>query len=183
MADGRYDSERLIKAVEQHAQAHLLFDMEAPAKQSGAIDQCGDARRDRRLRAPADPRRGVRGARSARTARRSDANLKGFRSGLEAAHAIQCARLAKATPPSAVGVTTSSLADLERAHRRGHAAAARDIIREGARRLVAYQDVAYARLYLDRLAPVRAADEHAQSGGLCCARSRGISRCACRTRT
>ena len=42
---------------------------------------------------------------------------------------------------------------------------ARDIIREGARRLVAYQDIAYARLYLDRLAPVRAADEHAHSGG------------------
>ncbi len=42
---------------------------------------------------------------------------------------------------------------------------ARDIILEGVRRLVAYQDIAYARLYLDRLAPIRAADERAQAGG------------------
>src|SRR3954453_22287991 len=34
MADGRYDSGRLINAVEQNAAAHLLFDMEAAAKQS-----------------------------------------------------------------------------------------------------------------------------------------------------
>src|SRR6185295_9459673 len=37
MADGRYDSERLIKAVGQNAREHLLFDMEAAAKQCGAI--------------------------------------------------------------------------------------------------------------------------------------------------
>ena len=33
------------------------------------------------------------------------------------------------------------------------------------RRLAAYQDSAYARLYLDRLAPVRDADERAGAGG------------------
>ncbi|MFL5045172.1 MAG: 2-oxoacid:acceptor oxidoreductase family protein, partial [Xanthobacteraceae bacterium] len=37
MADGRYDSERLVKAVEQHARAALLVDMEALAKKSGTI--------------------------------------------------------------------------------------------------------------------------------------------------
>src|SRR5205085_5249678 len=37
MGDGRHDSERLLKAVEQNAAAHLLFDMEAAAKQAGAI--------------------------------------------------------------------------------------------------------------------------------------------------
>jgi indolepyruvate ferredoxin oxidoreductase, beta subunit len=42
---------------------------------------------------------------------------------------------------------------------------ARDIMVEGVRRLVAYQDIAYARRYLDRLAPVRAADERARAGG------------------
>ena len=35
----------------------------------------------------------------------------------------------------------------------------------GARRLTAYQDVAYAQLYLDRLEPIRAADARAQAGG------------------
>ena len=44
-------------------------------------------------------------------------------------------------------------------------APARDVIRQGVRRLVAYQDVAYARLYLDRLAPIREADDRAQAGG------------------
>src|SRR5690349_519621 len=32
MADGRYDSARLIKAIEAHSQARLLLDMEALAK-------------------------------------------------------------------------------------------------------------------------------------------------------
>ena len=44
-------------------------------------------------------------------------------------------------------------------------APARDVIIEGARRLVAYQDIAYAQLYLDRLAPIRNADQRAQAGG------------------
>src|ERR1043165_4772375 len=37
MGDGRYDSERLLKAAEQNAQARILFDMETAAKQAGAI--------------------------------------------------------------------------------------------------------------------------------------------------
>ena len=37
MADGRYDSERLLKAAEQNAQRAILFDMETAAKQAGAI--------------------------------------------------------------------------------------------------------------------------------------------------
>src|SRR6185369_9934643 len=37
MGDGRYDSERLLTAVGENAKAHLLFDMEAAAKQAGAI--------------------------------------------------------------------------------------------------------------------------------------------------
>src|SRR2546423_13504138 len=44
-------------------------------------------------------------------------------------------------------------------------AAARDVVLAGVRRLAAYQDVAYAQLYLDRLAPVRAADARADAGG------------------
>ena len=44
-------------------------------------------------------------------------------------------------------------------------AAARDIVAEGARRLAAYQDAAYAQLYLDRLAAIRSADERARMEG------------------
>jgi indolepyruvate ferredoxin oxidoreductase beta subunit len=42
---------------------------------------------------------------------------------------------------------------------------ARAIVAEGVRRLSAYQDEAYARLYLDRLAPIRTADERLGTGG------------------
>lgn len=44
-------------------------------------------------------------------------------------------------------------------------AAAQAVIIEGVRRLAAYQDLAYARLYLDRLKPVRDADAKAGAGG------------------
>src|ERR1700750_821459 len=37
MGDGRYDSARLIKAIETNAQRHLLIDMAALASQSGAM--------------------------------------------------------------------------------------------------------------------------------------------------
>src|SRR5262249_4339143 len=42
---------------------------------------------------------------------------------------------------------------------------ARNVVAEGVRRLTAYQDEAYAQLYLDRLAPIRLADERINAGG------------------
>jgi indolepyruvate ferredoxin oxidoreductase beta subunit len=163
MADGRYDSARLIKAVEDHAQENLLIDMEALAKQSGAminavmlgiIAGCG------RLPIPAAAFEAAIRA----DGKAVEANLKGFRAGLVAA------KPAIAAPAEDGGDTrdqgrSSSLADLERAIVAVMPAAARDIVLAGARRLTAYQDLAYARLYLDRLAPIRDADERAQAGG------------------
>ena len=49
MGDGRYDSARLIEAIERHSQAHVLLDMEALARQAGPR-QRGHARDARRLR-------------------------------------------------------------------------------------------------------------------------------------
>jgi indolepyruvate ferredoxin oxidoreductase beta subunit len=43
--------------------------------------------------------------------------------------------------------------------------AAQEIMREGVRRLAAYQDAGYAKLYLDRLDTIRAADEAAHADG------------------
>ena len=84
MADGRYDSARLIDAIEAHSQTSLLLDMETLAKQSGAminaimlgiIAGCG------RLPIPA----AVFESAIRADGKAVDANLKGFRSGLEAA--------------------------------------------------------------------------------------------------
>ena len=163
MADGRYDSARLIKAVEDHAHEHLLVDMEALAKQSGAminavmlgiVAGCG------RLPIPvATFEAAIRADGKA-----VDLNLKGFRAGLVAA------KPAITAPAEGGGRMrdqgrSASLADLERTIADVMPAPARDMIVEGARRLIAYQDLAYARLYLDRLAPIRAADERAQADG------------------
>jgi indolepyruvate ferredoxin oxidoreductase beta subunit len=157
MGDGRYDSERLTKAIETHAQSHILFDMEALAKQSGAVVNAvmlGSIAGCARLPIPADAfERAIRADGKA-----VDANLRGFRAGLDAA--------AKAHVPRVDDKThrrPDALAELER----GIVAppAARDVVVAGVRRLAAYQDVAYAQLYLDRLAPIRAADARAQAGG------------------
>jgi indolepyruvate ferredoxin oxidoreductase, beta subunit len=160
MGDGRYDSARLTKAVEEHAQAHLLVDMEALATQSGAminavmlglIAGCG------RLPFPPD----VFEAAIRADGKAVDANLKGFRAGLEAA---QQAGAARSEAASGKRGASASLAELERTIA-AMPTLARDVIVEGARRLTAYQDVAYARLYLDRLAPIRASDERCGAAG------------------
>ena len=88
-------------------------------------------------------------------------NLRGFRAGLEAAQEI-------AAPQGAISqqrrLTAPSSADLER-EIEILPVEARAIVTEGVRRLIAYQDLAYARLYLDRLAPIGAVDERASAGG------------------
>src|SRR6478752_4765551 len=163
MADGRYDSARLIKAIEAHSQACLLLDMETLAKRSGAminaimlgvIAGCG------RLPIPAAVLEGAIHA----DGKAVDANLRGFRSGLEAAQTANAAD-GEGVAARRARLPVASLADLERAIVTEMPAPAREVILEGVRRLVAYQDVSYARLYLDRLAPVRSADERVQSGG------------------
>jgi indolepyruvate ferredoxin oxidoreductase beta subunit len=161
MGDGRYDSARLIKAIETHVQRHVLLDMATLARQSGAminavmlgvIAGCG------RLPIPADAfERAVRA-----DAKAVDANLRGFSAGLDAAGRAWAPRgnghvLAQQSHDAA------ALAELERAI--AMPAAAHDLVLAGVRRLAAYQDVAYAQLYLDRLAPVRAADARADAGG------------------
>src|SRR6185312_4744456 len=61
------------------------------------------------------------------------------------------AGLAAARPPAPRPASGASLA--------GFPASAQEIVAEGGRRLAAYQDAAYAQLYLDRLAPLRDDDE------------------------
>ena len=163
MADGRYDSTRLIKAIEEHAQEHLLIDMEALAKQSGAMINAvmlGIIAGAGRLPIPLD----VFEAAIRADGKAVDANLKGFRAGLDAAQQANAAR-SEAAAGKRGHATSSSLADLERAVVAVMPASARDVVLEGTRRLVAYQDIAYAQLYIDRLAPICAADERCAAGG------------------
>jgi indolepyruvate ferredoxin oxidoreductase beta subunit len=163
MGDGRYDGARLFKAIEEHAQTHLLLDMAVLAEQSGAmvnavmlgiIAGCG--------RLPIPPETFEAAIRA--DGKAVESNLKGFRAGLAAAQAGSAAR-AEREVGKRERSGTSWLAELEHEILMAMPAPARDVILAGARRLVAYQDAAYAKLYVDRLARIRAADEMAQAGG------------------
>src|ERR1043165_1098670 len=108
MADGRYDSERLIKAVEQNAKEHLLFDMEAAAKQAGAIVNSvmlGAIAGSGRLPIPADAFEDA----IKTDGKAVESNLRGFRAGLAAARDQLPVPLAR--PGKRPGKAT--LADLE----------------------------------------------------------------------
>ncbi len=150
MADGRYDSERLLKAVEQNSREHLLFDMEAAARQAGAIVNSvmlGAIAGSGRLPIPVEAFEAAIKA----DGKAVESNLRGFHAGLAAARdqlpvAIRRPDKRPARP---------TLANLE-AEASALPEAARAIATEGVRRLVAYQGPGYARLYLDRLKPLPA---------------------------
>ena len=165
MGDGRYDQGRLTSAIEQHAQARILFDMDALAKQSGAMTSsvmlgalagCG--------RLPIPPEAFE--AAICRDGKAVDANLRGFRAGLAVAREGALTRRSapddKRRAPALRG--HQRLEKLEQAAAE-MPDAAREIVTEGVRRLGAYQDWKYARLYLDRLKPVLEVDQRAASGG------------------
>lgn len=159
MGDGRYDSERLAKAVAQNAKEHLLFDMEAAAKKAGAIVNSvmlGAIAGSGRLPISVEAFE----AAIKQDGKAVESNLKGFRAGLAAARE----QLPASLPRSGKRPAKPTLAALE-AEAVALPAAARAMATEGVRRLVAYQDAAYARLYLDRLKPVAEADARTGAQG------------------
>ncbi len=163
MGDGRYDPARLADAIESNAQEKILLDMEAVAKKSGAminavmlgaIAGCG------RLPIPADALEAAIRA----DGKAVESNLHGFRAGFEAARA-QGSAGADRPDPKRRQIERSELEEIENEIRCRMPAAAHDTVMEGARRLAAYQDPGYARLYLERLDAIRTADATAGAGG------------------
>ena len=160
MADGRYDQDRLVAAIEKNSQKTLLLDLEAIARESGAMINAamlGAIAGAGALPIPAE---------AFEAAIRADGkaveiNLSGFRAGFAAA---QAGSRRHAEPLKRQRAAAASLADLER-EIADMPEAARAFMTEGVRRLAAYQDLAYARLYLDRLKPIPDADAKAGGGG------------------
>ena len=156
MADGRFDQDKLMRVIADHARDARLIDMDALAKQSGSIINAvmlGAIAGSGRLPVTAEQFE----AAIRDDGKSLDANLRGFRAGYEAA----CAKASplKPTERKTGAAITQDALELEVAHT--IPAAAQDIVLEGVRRLVPYQSVAYARLYLDRLAPIVEADDQA----------------------
>jgi indolepyruvate ferredoxin oxidoreductase alpha subunit len=153
MGDGRFDQDRLIKVIKEHAKDALLIDMDVLAKQSGSIINavmlgtiaaCG--------RLPLTVAQFEAAIRD--DGKSVDSNLRGFSAGYEAARAnLQSAKIPD-KKKNAVG--TPALVEHEVA--RTFPAVAQATGLEGVRRLVQYQSVAYAWLYLDRLRPIVEAD-------------------------
>jgi len=176
MGDGRFDIAKLMGAVDKNARSHVLFDMDAAATAARAMINSvmlGAIAASGRLPIPAEAfEAAIRAGKSA------DANLRGFRAGFDAAGRGVAARLpgsAGVSPASdhetgagvaasgGAGETPALPGDLASEATRFGAAA--DIVSEGLRRLVAYQDISYARLYLDHLAPIAEADARAGAQG------------------
>lgn len=154
MGDGRFDQDKLIKVISEHAKDALLIDMDALARQSGsiinavmlgAIAGCG--------RLPLALEQFEAAIRQ--DGKAVDTNLKGFRAGYDAARA----RLqpAKRSEKKKSADATPALVEHEVA--RTFPAVAQATGLEGVRRLIGYQNVGYGRLYLDRLRPIIADDQ------------------------
>jgi indolepyruvate ferredoxin oxidoreductase, beta subunit len=160
MADGRYDQDRLVKAIENNTQQRLLFDMEKTAKDAGAMINAvmlGAIAGSGRL--PISP--DVFEAAIRADGKAVENNLKGFRAGLSAA------KRGSATSRDERKSKRMRKADAALAAIEAEIAATMPIsfVIEGTRRLAAYQDIAYARLYLARLKTIRDLDTRIGADG------------------
>jgi indolepyruvate ferredoxin oxidoreductase beta subunit len=159
MGDGRYDSERLVEAAAENSRALFMFDMNEIARQSGAIVNAvmlGALAGSAGLPIPVEAFE----AAIRQDGKSVESNLKGFRAGLA---------VTRDRAPTAMRGTAKRPAKPTREVLEAEAAAlpaaAREMAVEGVRRLIAYQDAAYARLYLDRLRPAAEADARAGANG------------------
>jgi indolepyruvate ferredoxin oxidoreductase beta subunit len=162
MADGRFDSGRIVKAAEALAKRPILFDMAALAQTSGTVinavlfgAMAGSAALPLSREVCEEAIRRTRGA---------AASLRGFAAGFE--HASGSTRTAiteaqkrwRGQPGAQVRALT------ERVHKAFPLETHR-ILEEGVARLADYQDAAYANLYLDRLQRVLASERGAAAQG------------------
>jgi len=132
MADGRYDFERLAKAIRENAKSALLFDMAEAATRSGAIVNAvmlGALAGSGLLPIPAEEFEAV----IKDDAKGGDRNLKGFHAGLEAARNREPSRAPKSGKRSFHGQADSQ--SLEREIAANVPEAARAMMIEGVRRL------------------------------------------------
>jgi indolepyruvate ferredoxin oxidoreductase, beta subunit len=159
MGDGRFDTGRLLRAIEENARRAILFDMEEAAREAksvlnavllGAIAGAGVL--------PIAPETFAAGIRA--EGKDVEANLRGFEAGLAYARG-ELSALGGGAPAGAGKRPTGPVVGIEdlidRARAEFPSAVAETAI-EGVRRLARYQDPAYAKLYLDRLSRIAAVE-------------------------
>jgi indolepyruvate ferredoxin oxidoreductase beta subunit len=160
MGDGRFDQERLIKVIKDNAREAMLIDMARLARQSGSLVNAvmlGAIAGSGRLPVTVDQFEAAVRA----DGKQVEANLRGFRAGVDVARA----KVPPAKLPDKKKNAAATRQSLEQAVAWTFPALAQATALEGVRRLVPYQSARYARLYLDRLKPVLEADEAAGAHG------------------
>lgn len=153
MGDGSFDLGRLLRAVKERSRAQILFDMEQTAEESGGVINAvllGALAGSGKLPIPdtafeAAIREGGKAV---------DTNLAAFAFGRGHARGEleQAVREHRKRQAAAQGIE-----DLIASARARFPGASLDVVEEGIRRLVAYQDRRYATLYVDRLIGIDAA--------------------------
>jgi indolepyruvate ferredoxin oxidoreductase beta subunit len=179
MGDGRADSADVRALARQHAKRYIEFDMQALAETNGSVISaamlgaiCGSGALPFAAEHYVEAIRasGIEAVSSTRTFEAARDAAAGPApaaasppAGAASPPAAAVSRSAAteprsgAAPVEGAGERTPLPASLdERVRRRVVPAAAQDIVREGVRRMIDYQDVAYAILYLDRLDAVAA---------------------------
>ena len=160
MGDGRFDQDKLIEVINENAQDALLVDMAQLATQSGSIISAvmlGTIAGSGRL--PLSPEQLEAAIRA--DGKSVDSNLRGFRAGYEAARA-KAPPAKSADTKKCAAATAQSLEDQVTGSFPAHM---QPVVLEGVRRLAAYQSLAYAQVYLDRLAAIATADAKANAQG------------------
>jgi indolepyruvate ferredoxin oxidoreductase beta subunit len=144
MADGRFDSDRIVQAARELSKRAILFDMNELTRTSGSPINAilfGALIASQAL--PFD--RSIAEEAIRQTGKAADSNLAGFALGFDHADRAPAAETVAAAKSRPVG-SDIGLHDVT--------PAAREIISHGVERLIDYQNQSYADLYLDRVYPV-----------------------------
>ncbi|MBV9261933.1 MAG: indolepyruvate oxidoreductase subunit beta family protein [Pseudolabrys sp.] len=148
MGDGRFDAQKLRQVITQNSKDALLIDMETLAKKPDALINAvmlGAIAGSGRLPIPVEAFEAAIRA----DGKAVESNLRGFHAGLDAARAKTDGVVEQDAKKPARNTAEALEAEIERTI----PAAAKPIAIEGVRRLAKYQSIAYAGLYLERLAP------------------------------
>jgi indolepyruvate ferredoxin oxidoreductase beta subunit len=153
MGEGSFDVGRLLRAVKERSKAQILFDMDQAAEESGGVINAvllGALAGSGKLPIPD----GAFETAIREGGKAVDTNLAAFAFGRGHARGEleQAVREHRKRQTAAQGVE-----DLIERARKSFPAASLDMVEEGIRRLVTYQDRRYAALFLDRLAGIDAA--------------------------
>ncbi len=155
MGDGLFRSEKVLNAAEKLARRVVMFDMARLAEDRGTVLNAvllGIIAGSGELPIPVE--RFEASIREAGVA--VDSNLRGFEAGL--AYMRGELRLSGASGASRPGSGDTTAEELLAEAAGTFPGDVQVVVSEGVKRLVDYQGLKYARLYLDRLAPVLAAD-------------------------